>query len=294
MSGRAFSYFPGCSLECSNRAYDASTRNVAAVLGIQMPELEDWNCCGATAYFGVDEARAGVMAARNLALAEARGHDLVTVCSGCYLALGKTNHRLAEDADLRRDVQQALRAGGMDYRGTVTVRHFLDVVVRDVGEEAVRRHVVRPLQGLPVACYHGCQLSRPHGEIDDPEFPDVMDRLVGWLGAAPAPFPLKTRCCGGMLMTTQPGLGREMTGKLLLAAKAGGAHCVATACPLCQVNLEAYQRAIGRERGEDCRIPVLYFTQLMGWAFGLGSGDLRLEEALTPARELLAGLGATP
>jgi heterodisulfide reductase subunit B len=118
-----------------------------------------------------------------------------------------------------------------------------------------------------------------------------MDRLMGWLGAMPTSFPLKAKCCGGMLMTTEPRLGREMTGKLLRSARASGADCVATACPLCQINLEGYQRAIGRELGEDCRIPVLYFTQLLGWALGLGNAELALEESLTPAAALLAGQG---
>lgn len=291
---RAYSYYPGCSLEGSNQAYDVSTRNVARVLGVELIELDDWNCCGATAYFGVDERAGCVLSARNLALAEAHGRDLVTVCSGCYLTLTKTNHRLADDEALRQDVRAALRQGGMDYRGGVAVRHFLDVVVKDLGEEVVRRHVVRPLEGLPVACYSGCQLSRPFGDIDDVEVPMAMDRLVSWLGASPTRFPLKAKCCGGMLMTTEPRLGRELSGKLLRSAKASGAACIATACPLCQMNLEAYQRRIGRELGEDCRIPVLYFTQLMGQALGLGRAELALDDALTPAAALLAGTGAKP
>lgn len=287
-----YSYYPGCSQEGSNQAYDASTRNVARVLGIEMLELDDWNCCGATAYFAVDDIAAAVLSARNLALAEAHGRDLVTVCSGCYLTLTKTNHRLAEDRVLRERVRAALRQGGLDYRGSVTVRHFLDVVVRDVGAEAVMQHVVRPLEGLAVACYHGCQLSRPGGEIDDVEAPDSMDRLMHWLGARPTEFPLKAKCCGGMLMTTEPPLALEMTGKVLRSAKNSGADCVATACPLCQINLEGYQKRAGREIGTDVRIPVLYFTQLLGWALGLGQNELALRDSLTPAPALLAGLGA--
>jgi heterodisulfide reductase subunit B len=289
---RAYTYYPGCSQEGSNEAYDVSTRNVARVLGIEMVELDDWNCCGATAYFAVDDVSAAVLSARNLALAEVHGRDLVTVCSGCYLTLSKTNLRIAEDPPFRERVRAALRQGGMDYHGGVNVRHFLDVVVRDIGEETVRQHVVQPLEGLSVACYHGCQLSRPHGDIDDVEDPSSMDRLVSWLGARPTMFPLKAKCCGGMLMTTEPGLGLDMTGKVLRSAKASGADCVATACPLCQINLEGYQKRAGHALGTDCRIPVLYFTQLLGRALGLGEAELALRDSLTPAPELLAGIGA--
>ncbi len=286
---RVYSYFPGCSLETTNRAYDVSTRNVARVLGLEMVELEDWNCCGATAYMAVNEKRSFVLSARNLALSEAAGRDLVTVCSGCYLALHKTNRYFAQDAHVRSEVRRALQAGGLDYGGGVRVRHFLDVVVNDLGREVVERHVVRPLAGLRVACYYGCQISRPFGDIDDPEYPVAMDRLMQWLGAEPAPYPMKAKCCGGMLMTTERDVGRLLSGRLLRAARRAKADCVATACPLCQVNLEAYQRDIGRAFGEPLEVPVVYFTQLMGRALGLSDGELALGDSLTGVAELFAG-----
>jgi len=287
----AYLYFPGCSPEGSNRAYDVSPRNVARTLGVQLEELADWNCCGSTAYFGTNKRRALVLAARNLALAEDRGRDLVTVCSGCYLALHKTNHLLQGDAALCEEVRAALRAGGLDYHGSVRVRHFLDVVVADLGQESVQAHVVRPLHGLDVACYYGCQLTRPYEQFDHAEFPESMDRLVGWLGAKPVPYPLKAKCCGGMLMTTQSQLARDMVGKLLRTARRAGAACIATACPLCQMNLEGYHHQVAAERGEHWQVPVLYFTQLLGWALGLGKKDLALSDSLTDVVALLARQG---
>lgn len=286
---RVYAYFPGCSLEASNTAYDVSTRSVAEVLGLEMIELEDWNCCGATAYMAIHEKRSLVLAARNLALAERLGRELITVCSGCYLVLYKASKRLEEDEGLRGEIRRALQAGGMDYRGPVRVRHFLDVVCRDLGEEAVRRHVVRPLAGLQVACYYGCQIGRPYGEIDDPELPLSMDRLMEWLGAVPIDYPVKAKCCGGMIMTTRPDLGRTLTGEVLHEAVGGGADCIATACPLCQMNLEAYQERVSRSLGKECRIPVLYFTQLMGTALGLGRDELALADSLTRVEPVLAG-----
>ncbi len=287
-----YSYYPGCSLSSTNRAYDISTRNVARVLGVEMRELEDWNCCGATAYTAIREKRSFVLSARNLALAAKNSSQLITVCAGCYLSLYKTNHYLAENAELREEIRAALRAGGEDYDGSVKVRHFLDVVTADVGEQAVRQHVVAPLEGLKVAPYYGCQITRPFGEIDDPDFPTAMHRLLGWIGAEALDFGLSTKCCGGMLMTTTPDPALELVGRILSEAKRIGADCIATACPLCQINLEAYQRKAGRKLKEDCTLPVLYFTQLLGLSLGLEPDKVALKDNLTPGEVVLAARSA--
>jgi len=284
---RVYSYFPGCSLTVTNRAYDCSTRSVAAALGVRLVELDDWNCCGATAYLPIREKRSFVLSARNLAIAEKERRPLTTVCNACYVVLRKTNEYLAENCGLREEIRGALRAGGMDYGGTVQVRHFLDIVVNDLGEQAVRAAVKRDLAALKVACYSGCQLSRPFDDVDHPEYPELMDRLVGWLGAQTVPFPLAAKCCGGMAMVTHRETGRLLTGKILKTAKQRGADCIATACPLCQMNLEAYQREVSDALGADCRLPVLYFTQLMGVAYGLRPKDLGLSDSLTPVGTLL-------
>ena len=286
----AYSYYPGCSQTATNRAYDISTRSVARALRIGMSELDDWNCCGATAYMPIREKRSFVLSARNLAIAEkqGQGRDLATICNACYVVLRKTNKYIAEDPKLHDEIRRALQAGGMDYNGTVRVRHFLDILVNDLGEEAVKRHIKRDLSGVKVACYSGCQLSRPFDDLDDPEYPEIMERLFDWLGAEIVDFPMSAKCCGGLAMTTRPETGQVLTGKILKVAKERGADCVATACPLCQINLEAYQSKVGAAVGADCDIPVLYFTQLMGSALGLGSNELALKDCLTPVEALLA------
>ena len=284
----AYSYYPGCSLTSTNRAYDISTRNVARVLGLDMLEIEDWNCCGATAYTAIREKRSFVLSARNLALAEKTGRDLVTVCAGCYLALHKTNRYFSEDENLRRDIRAALQAGGEDYTGGIRVRHFLDVVTRDLGEEVIKQHVVRKFEGLKVAPYYGCQITRPFGEIDDPDFPTCMGRLMSWIGAEPLEFGMATKCCGGMLMTTQPEVGLELVGQILREAKRIGADCIATACPLCQIKLEAHQKKVRKKLNAECDIPVLYFTKLMGIAMGLEPAQLALADNLTSPNPVLA------
>lgn len=283
-----YSYLPGCSLTATNRAYDLSTRGVASALGINLVELDDWNCCGATAYMAINERRSFVLSARNLALAKQEDCDLVTVCNGCYLVLRKTNKYMAEDVALQAEIQQALAAGGMHYDGGVQVRHFLDVVVSDLGESAIRKAVLRPLTGLKVAPYYGCQIGRPFGEIDDEEDPQMMDKLIEWLGGTVVPFPLKAKCCGGTMMITEPPIGRELTGRVLQNAKDVGADCIITACPLCQINLEPFQDKVGETVGTDCNMHVLYFTQLMGIALGLNSRDMALRDAFTPIESMLA------
>jgi len=270
-----------------NKAYDISTRSVARALGLELVELDDWNCCGATAYMAIREKRSFILSARNLALAEKTGRPLVTACSACYVVLRKLNKYMAENPQLRAEIRSALAVGEMDYQGKVPVRHLLDVIVSDVGEEGIRPRVRRPLTGLRVVPYYGCQISRPFGEIDDEEFPQSLDRLVSWLGAEPVPFALKAKCCGGMMMTTQPPIGRRLTGKILKGSKRSGAHGVVTCCPLCQMNLEAYQQQVGAEMGSDCEIPVLYFTQLVGYALGLGPRELALGDSLTPVESML-------
>ncbi len=285
---KGFSYFPGCSLTATNKAYDDSTRAVADALDIDMVELDDWNCCGATAYMAINERRSFVLSARNLALAQQAGRDMVVVCNGCYVVLRKTNKYMAENSELRNNIRDALAAGGMDYDGSVRVRHFLDVLISDVGEDDVRQRVTTPLGELKVAPYYGCQIGRPFGDIDDAEFPHLLDDLIEWLGAEPTSFAMKAKCCGGMMMTTQPEIGRNLTARVLKNAIDSGADCIITACPLCQINLEAYQDAVGAAVGADCHIPVLYFTQLMGAAFGLDAESLALADSLTPVEALLA------
>jgi len=285
---QAYSYFPGCSQTATNRAYDVSARKIAEVLGIEMLEIDDWNCCGATAYLPIREKRSFVLSARNLAIAEKEGRQLATICNACYVVLRKTNKYMAANPELRDEVRHALQAGGMDYSGSIRVRHFLDILVNDLGEEPIKRHVQRDLSGLNVACYCGCQLTRPFDDLDDPEFPEIMNRLVRWLGAEVVPFSMSTKCCGGLAMTTNSETGQMLTGKILKVAKAQGADCIVTCCPLCQINLEAYQEKVGEAVEADCSIPVLYFTQLVGTAFGLGSKELALKDSLTPVETLLA------
>ena len=283
-----YTYYPGCSAEASSRPYDVSARNVARAVGAQLVELEDWNCCGATTYMSVEEKRAMALSARNLALAEKENRDLVTICNGCYCVLSKTHECMTAGGDLGRQLAGALQAADLEYRGTIKVRHLLDVLVNDIGEDDIRSKVTRGLKGLKVAPYYGCQLSRPKGRFGDPEFPTELDDLLSWVGAEAVWYPLKAKCCGGMLMTVQPGVCEEMVYKLLSAAIDSGAECLATLCPLCQVNLEAYQPKISRKFGRHFELPIFYFTQIVGLALGLDEKELLIGDNLISSGSIAA------
>lgn len=277
-----FAYFPGCSLKGLGRAYEESLLPVMKHLGVELEELDDWNCCGATAYMAVDEAKACVLAARNLALAEKSGLDqLLAPCAACYLVLNKTKHYFQEYPAMKQTMDRALSVVGLQYSGGTPVRHPLDVLLNDVGLEAIKQRVVRPLKGLKVATYYGCQIVRPYATFDDQYNPTAMDRLVEALGATVVRYPLKTKCCGGSLTGTVPEAGIRMVYILLHEAKKRGADCLATVCPLCQFNLDAYHAQVKSEYG-PVNVPTVYFTQLMGLAFGLSGKELGLRRAAVP------------
>lgn len=281
-----YAYFPGCSLRGTGRAYEESLLPVFRHMGIDLTELPDWNCCGATAYMSVDEKQACVLAARNLALAEQAGHgQLLAPCSACYLVLNKTRHYFVEYSSVAGEVRQALGRGGLTMGTPVPVRHPLDVLERDVGLEAIRQKVVRPLKGLRVAAYYGCQIIRPYAAFDDAHEPMSMDRLLEALGATVVKWPLKTRCCGGSLTGTVPEAGLRLVYHLCREALKRGAQVISTVCPLCQFNLDAYHHDIAR-RWEDVRVPTVYFTQLMGLAFGLPEEQLGLQRGFVRMRPL--------
>jgi heterodisulfide reductase subunit B len=281
-----YSYFPGCSLKGLGRAYEESLLPVMRHLGIELNELDDWNCCGATAYMSVDEHEASVLAARNLAIAEKAGpQDLLTPCSACYLVLNKAKHNVADFPEVAANVHRALQTANLSYKGTTAVRHPLDVLFHDVGVEAIKQKVVRPLKGLKVAPYYGCQVVRPYSTFDEAWNPTTMDNILAALGAEVVHYPLKTKCCGGSLTGTVPEAGLRMCYILLKEAVRRGADVIATICPLCQFNLDGYHDQIAKRWG-SAKIPTVYFTQLMGLAFGFSPQQLGLQRCFVPMKPL--------
>ena len=280
-------YYPGCSLHATARAYDESIRSIAGLMDLTLEEIDDWNCCGATAYMNVNEILSFSLSARNLALAAKTGLPVVSPCSACYTNLRKTEKYLAEMPDIKRKVDEALAAGGLRYDGGVVSKHLLQVVVEDVGLDKVRALVKRPLAGLKVAPYYGCQIARPFAIEESVDNPVMLDRLLEALGAVAVPYAMKTVCCGGSLMGTREEVALRLCRNLLLCAQQQKADCIAVTCPLCQMNVDTYQGRVNEAYGTSFHIPVVYFTQLMGVAFGIGAEDLGLQRGTVPAAALL-------
>jgi heterodisulfide reductase subunit B len=283
-----YAYYPGCSLEATGRPYEESVTAVAKAMGIELVELEDWNCCGATAYMSINETLSFSLSARNLCQAKKIGDTLVTACSACYTNLRKTETYLADFPETKKKVDASLAEAGLHYDGGIVTKHFLQTVVQDVGLDRVKSLVKHPLSGLRVAPYYGCQIARPFGIEDSADNPTMMDKLLTTLGATPTYYPMKTVCCGGSLMGIRKDVALRLCRNILLCAQQYGAQCVAVTCPLCQMNLDAFQSAINKKYGTNFNLPIVYFTQLMGVAFGLDSKSLGLKDCIVPAMEITA------
>jgi heterodisulfide reductase subunit B len=282
-------FYPGCALESSTTHYYKSTHATAKALGIGLRDLDDWSCCGATAYIGTNEEKAVAYSARNLALAESAGaSNLVTACSGCYVMLRKAQKLFVQGPEIRDRVAGALAAAGLTYSGAVRARHFADVLLNDVGPDKIAERVRVNLGNVRIAPYHGCQLSRPFSDLDSPEKPTLLNRLLAPTGAEIVPFPLTSKCCGGMLMTTRREVGLRLTWELLSCARQLKADCLAVACPLCCVNLECYQSQIARQYDWGKPLPVVPFTQILGVALGVPASELALDQCYVAAEPLMA------
>jgi len=277
----AYTYFPGCCMHGFARHCQDSLYAVFGALGLELRELKDWNCCGATTYISVDEHQAIALAARNLALAEREGLEIVAPCTACYMILKKTKDYLARYPDLRAKIDSALATVGMRYEGKIEILHPLEIILRDVGVKGLKAKVKKPLRGWNVAPYYGCLIARPY-PLSGGFTLEAFDAFIPALGANLVEFDLKDRCCGGSLTGTIEEVGHRLVYILLHQAKLARAHALVTVCPLCQLNLEAHQGKIKSRYGDDVTIPIPYFTQLIGMALGLSEKSLGLEKLLVP------------
>jgi len=282
-----YSFFPGCSLESTASDFQESTLAVAEALGIHLEEIPGWTCCGSSPAHSTDPLLAASLPARNLAIAEEAGRDVVVCCAACYGRLASANLAIREDASLRNEVAKMI---GREYEGNVKVRHLLQVLLEDIGPKEVKDLVTRSLNGLKVACYYGCLLTRPKelSIADDPEDPQLMENLLTAAGAETIDWPFKTECCGASFSITRTDTVKRLSGEILRMAKESGADCIAVACPLCQTNLDLRQADIEKATGETFGLPVFYFTQLLGHAFGLSDEELGIDKLMTNPSKVLA------
>jgi heterodisulfide reductase subunit B2 len=289
--------YPGCSMESSARSYYLSLTEIAKPIDLHFTEIDDWNCCGATEYISLSLTPAYALISRNLALAATHDKGKSTVvapCSACYLNLAKADYYMKERITLKEHVNKSLQAGGLHYEpGTVTIRHLLDVIINDIGLDRVKQQVVRPLTGLRVAPYLGCMVPRPDYEhrFSGYEHPVELDLLLKALGAEVIDYPLKTECCGGHMTQIGPETAFELLRRLIHDADLYHADLMVTVCPMCQLNIDAYQGEMNRHFKTSYHMPILFFTQLMGLAFGIEPDKLGIGLELVSAKKALSKIG---
>ncbi|ROR34546.1 CoB--CoM heterodisulfide reductase iron-sulfur subunit B family protein [Inmirania thermothiophila] len=290
---RRYSFYPGCSSQksASSSNYLVSTQAVCESLDIELNEIPDWNCCAASiGYAKGGELPRLALSARNIALSE-QAHpdqDIVATCAACWLATRETQERVQADPELRREMEVVLEAGGLKAEFRKPVRHMVEVLVEDVGYEAIREKVTRPLEGIKIAGYVGCQTNRPFGIAGESfENPVYLDKMVEAVGAEPVEhYEKKVQCCGGALMFSEPEKCQAMVKDIIEAAYDGGAEMIVTPCPVCQMNVEIYQDEINKRYGTRFRMPVVYYTTLMAVAFGRSAKEAGLDGQVIRAEKL--------
>ncbi len=287
---REYTYYPGCSIKGTARPYESSLLAVFQKLDMKLNELKDWSCCGATMYMSVDETMAFTLASRNMVLAKKEGREIVLPCSACYLAFRKAKDYIEKYPLVKEKVGRALSSIGMDISdiNDVKIRHPLDIIFTEIGLEKIQKSIKRPLRKFKIATYYGCQTVRPYADFDDPNNPMMMDKLFEGLGAEIVDYPFKVRCCGGSLTGTIENVGLRLNYLLLNEANKRGANCMAVICPLCQFNLEAYQEKINDINKSNLSIPILYFTQILGYALGVAEKELGFNQMIVNPIELIA------
>jgi heterodisulfide reductase subunit B len=269
-----------------------STQEVLGALGVELVELEDWSCCGASAIYNIDHLLSFALPARDLALAEREGLDIITPCPVCYYNLWKVTEYTRDDPKLMNRINRALDGTGLKYKGQVQVKHVLDIVANEVGPERIAEKVVRPLDGIKVVPYYGCFVLRPPRKepFDSIENPTSMDGILEAAGAEVVPWDMKTKCCGGTIILTNEDVMLKMAYDLLSEAKALGGTCISTPCPQCNMILDSKQMDVERTYNEKISMPVVYFTQLIGLALGIDPRRLGLDLNIVPTEKLVATL----
>jgi heterodisulfide reductase subunit B len=289
----AYALFLGCMIPYREGSYEISARRVAEVLGIRLVEMPDSNCCG----LPLDPAHhemATALAARDLCIAEKMGLNIMTLCNGCAGTLTKTNKKLKQDRDLKKKVNEQLKAIGMEFQGKVEVKHIAQVLASDIGVDRLRSYIKRPLSTLAAAPYIGCHIFRPSNymEVKDPELPSLLGELIAVTGAQVVEYVDEFQCCGASEGSIDNKLPLILAREKIRSAKSAGAQVMVTLCPACHQTLDGNQPLIERTFQENYNLPVLHYTQLLGLAIGLSADQLALNELRVRPTKVLEALEA--
>ena len=280
---KPIAYYPGCSLDGMAEEFDQSTRAICQDLDIDLVEIPDWSCCGSTPSHSYDPMLGGALAGRNLAIAEAEGFDTVmTPCPSCLKSLKGALNVFREKTEAFLDVLQ------MPFSGNTRVISVLQLLYEDIGVKTIQAKVQLSLAGMVIAPYYGCLLTRPaeFARFDDPENPISIDELLHAMGASVPDFPYKTECCGAAYGVTENHIVGKLTGRILDMAQRVNADAIAVACPLCQQNLDLRQSQVDRFWRRTFNMPVVYITQLIGYALGIDKKKLGFEKLFVSAETL--------
>ncbi len=293
MAKKEYSFYPGCSSQKAASAsnYQTSVLTMCETLDVQLNEIPDWNCCSASiGYAGGGELPRLALSARNIALSEQAnpGQDIVATCAACWLATKETQERLHDDSSLMEETNQALAEAGLEVQADGNIRHMVEVLIEDFGFDELGKHVKKPLEGIKIAGYVGCQTNRPFGIAGESfENPMYLDKLVETMGADPVEnYDKKVQCCGGALAFSEPDKSQALIKEIIEAAYDGGADMIVTPCPVCQMNVEVYQGQINQKYNTKFEIPVVYYSQLMSVAYGAGVKEAGLDGQVIRATKL--------
>ncbi|MFC1901618.1 CoB--CoM heterodisulfide reductase iron-sulfur subunit B family protein [Chloroflexota bacterium] len=279
------SYFPGCSLDGTAREYGESTEAICKTLGIELTELEDWNCCGSSSAHVTSDLLAAALPARNLEIADKAGMDLVVPCAACYQRLKFAEKELLAGKDI-----EGISGG---YQGNFNIKHLVDFIWEDAGEDVIKANIKKPLNDLKLVCYYGCLTVRPP-EVTGakyPEDPRNMDKIMFSLGVDVKKWSYKTDCCGGNLILTRPDIAMKLIQKILDMAEEAGADCVVTGCPMCFSNLDNRQNEISKNSGKEYKTPIFYISELLGLSFHNPAAKKWLGRHMIDPRPLLKQKG---
>ncbi|TFG98533.1 hypothetical protein E4H12_05835 [Candidatus Thorarchaeota archaeon] len=287
---QSYEVFLGCAIPSRFNNYESSMRAVAKALNIELIDFEGASCCGTVVLKSIDENSWLSMSGRNIALAEQRGHDIVTPCNGCFGSLKDTNHILHDDTTYRAAINATLKPLGLEYTGKVKIRHFVEVLY-DMKDE-IKEKITHRLDGLKVAFHPGCHLIRPSkvAGFDDPELPRKVDELIELTGAKSIHWDMKLRCCGSPLLITSESVALKILQEKMISANGAGANCVVTNCPACHTQFDIQQLGLKDDAGNSLELPALFITQVLGAAMGIDSEPLGFElnrVSLDPIRDIL-------
>jgi heterodisulfide reductase subunit B len=281
-----YAYYPGCSAESTARDQYMSVNKVARALGIELVEPIGWTCCGSTPAHHTSKILSIALPAANLLMAQKMGLDMVVFCAACYNRMKVANHEIKTNQVARKEVAKAL---GEDYDGSVRILHFVEVLVKELGIQQLKRHFTHTLDGLKVASYYGCLLIRPHDitDFDDPENPTLMDQLVKCMGGESIDWPHKVACCGGGFAISRTDIVLELSNAVLDMAKSSGAQCIAVACPMCQINLDMRQGNISKIMKTTYEMPIVYISQLLGLCLGISWRKLGMNKCIVSPKPVI-------